>query len=325
MLKTLYAGARRAAGCRARRRQPPRRPQRLPPLRLRRAAPGRSRDNPVDATFLSRTPAQQARLRKGDLARRARPRRHRPRLCGRRLLRHVSGQRSRARRCGDRGARRAGGFSDRRPHAARGADRRRLARRPRPTCCSSCISYITGGERRQKAKALAAGEDPDGDAGDARRAGGDREVPRHPARSGSLHRSARSAAAAALLDRLLAQGRSRPRRAHRRCGALSRSASARGSASPRPSSPTASRPATKLKVYVQKAQHFALPADPVGADHHDRSRHRHRAVPRLPARAHGDQGARPQLAVLRPSAQRLRLLLRGRAHRHEGGAACSRG
>ena len=37
-------------------------------------------------------------------------------------------QRSGAGRCGDRGARRAAGFPDRRPHAARGADRRRVAR-----------------------------------------------------------------------------------------------------------------------------------------------------------------------------------------------------
>ncbi len=45
----------------------------------------------------------------------------------------------------------------------------------------------------------------------------------------------------------------------------------------------------QLRVYVQKAQHFALPADPQRADHHDRARHRHRAVPRLSAGAHGDQ------------------------------------
>src|SRR5262249_27302113 len=47
------------------------------------------------------------------------------------------------------------------------------------------------------------------------------------------------------------------------------------------------------------------------------ARHRHRAVPRLLARAHGDQGAGTQLAVLRPPAQQLRFLLRGRACRHE--------
>src|SRR5262249_53091503 len=55
----------------------------------------------------------------------------------------------------------------------------------------------------------------------------------------------------------------------------------------------------------------------VRANSHDRSRHRHRAVPRLPARSYGGEGAGPQLAVLRPSAPRLRLLLRGRAPGHE--------
>src|SRR5262245_29106953 len=58
---------------------------------------------------------------------------------------------------------------------------------------------------------------------------------------------------------------------------------------------------------------------PVRAHHHDRPRHRHRAVSRLPARTHGEQSARAQLAVLRPPAPRLRFLLRGRVRRHEGG------
>ena len=35
---------------------------------------------------------------------------------------------------------------------------------PAPDMLFQLISYITGGERKQKAKALAAGEDPDGDA-----------------------------------------------------------------------------------------------------------------------------------------------------------------
>ena len=35
---------------------------------------------------------------------------------------------------------------------------------PAPDMLFQLISYLTGGERRQKAKALAAGEDPDGDA-----------------------------------------------------------------------------------------------------------------------------------------------------------------
>ena len=97
---------------RRRRPQPPcsRRPQPDAPL-------GRSRDNPVDATFVSR-----ARLNKPgseketwhiefDLTR------MRARLRRRRRLRPVSDQRSGAGRRGARGARRAGRFPDRRPHA----------------------------------------------------------------------------------------------------------------------------------------------------------------------------------------------------------------
>jgi sulfite reductase (NADPH) flavoprotein alpha-component len=70
---------------------------------------------------------------------------------------------------------------------------------PAPDMLFQLFSYLTGGERRVKAKALAAGEDPDGDA--------------------------------ATLDVLagiekflgvLAQGRARSRLAHRRCGALRR-------------------------------------------------------------------------------------------------------
>ena len=40
-----------------------------------------------------------------------------------------------------------------------------------------------------------------------------------------------------------------------------------------------------MKVYVQKAHDFGLPADPNVADHHDRPRHRRRAVPRLSCRS----------------------------------------
>ena len=41
-----------------------------------------------------------------------------------------------------------------------------------PDMLFELMSYLVGGERRQKAKLLAKGEDPDGDAADARRAGG---------------------------------------------------------------------------------------------------------------------------------------------------------
>ena len=52
------------------------------------------------------------------------------------------------------------------------------------------------------------------------------------------------------------------------------------------------RPATRVKVYMQKAHGFALPDDRRHADHHGRPRHRHRAVPLVPVAAPGDQGER---------------------------------
>ena len=90
-----------------------------------------------------------------------------------------------------------------------------------PDTLFQLYSYITGGERRQKAKALASGEDPDGDAADSRRARRDRKICARAARSGSFRRSARAAAAAAVFHLLVAQEQSRPRRAHGRRGALS--------------------------------------------------------------------------------------------------------
>ena len=55
---------------------------------------------------------------------------------------------------------------------------------------------------------------------DARRARGHREIPGRAARPRGLHRGARSAAAAALFDLVVAQGAQGPRLAHRRRGAL---------------------------------------------------------------------------------------------------------
>ena len=85
MLKSsMPSSARRAAGAGRSRR-----------LHLSSRAPGRSRDNPVDATFVSRTPLNKARLGQGNLARRIRSRRERARLRRRRFVRHLSRQRSR--------------------------------------------------------------------------------------------------------------------------------------------------------------------------------------------------------------------------------------
>ena len=133
---------------------------------------------------------------------------------------------------------------------------------PAPDMLFQLISYLTGGERRQKAKALAAGEDPGRRCGDARRARGLAKISRHPARSGSLHRVARSVAAARLFDLVVAQSAIPAASRSRSMPCATQSTSARGSASPRPFSPAASQPGDKIRVYVQKAQHFALPADP---------------------------------------------------------------
>ena len=128
-----------------------------------------------------------------------------------------------------------------------------------PDMLFQLISYITGGERRQKAKALGSGGDPDGDAADARRAGGAGKISRHPARSRSVHRSARSAAAAALFDRVVAEGRARQSGAHHRHRSLQDRQARAGAASPRPISPTASRPAPRSRPISRRRSISACP------------------------------------------------------------------
>ena len=133
---------------------------------------------------------------------------------------------------------------------------------PAPDMLFQLISYLTGGERRQKAKALAAGEDPDGDAATLDVLAALAEISRHPARPRGLHRGARSAAAARSI-------RSPPRS---KCnpGRVSLTVDAvRYEVDKRTRLGVAStflaervEPGDKIKVYVQKAQHFALPADP---------------------------------------------------------------
>ena len=71
--------------------------------------------------------AQSRRLGEDHVAHRHRSRPRRHRLHRRRLVRHLSDQRARVGRGGHQGARCPGGFPDRRAHAARRADRRRIA------------------------------------------------------------------------------------------------------------------------------------------------------------------------------------------------------
>ena len=122
---------------------------------------------------------------------------------GRRLLRHFSDQRSGAGRCRDRRARRAAGFSDRRAHAARCAHRRRLARHGARHAVPAVLLHH---RRRATAEGAGAGVGRRSGrrCGQSRRARRDRKILRRAARSGSPHRGARSVAAAAILDLIVA-------------------------------------------------------------------------------------------------------------------------
>ena len=275
-----------------------------------------SRDNPAEIAFCRARAPQQAGIEQGNLAHRSRSR-----------PAPVSTTRSATRSASFRATIRRWSM----PSSPRSAYRpisRSAAARCRevlsdgvslglaPDMLFQLFSYITGGERRQKAKALASGGDPDGDAATLDVLAALQKFPRHPARPRSLRRGARSAAAAALFDRVVAQGR-------RRAGVSLTIDAVRYAIGKRERLGVASTffaeriaPGDAAEGLCAEGPRLRPAGRPVGADHHDRPRHRHRAVPRLPARTHGDQGAGPQLAVLRPSAPRLRFLLRGRTGRH---------
>ena len=129
-----------------------------------------------------------------------------------------------------------------------------------PDMLFSLFSYITGGERRQKAKALAAGEDPDGDAqtldvlAAIHKFAGARPDPE------AFVEALDPLQPRALFHRLLAPDRRQAHCAVRRRGALP-DRGRTGSASP-PLLGGRVRAGDKVKIYVQKAQHFGLPPDP---------------------------------------------------------------
>jgi sulfite reductase (NADPH) flavoprotein alpha-component len=132
---------------------------------------------------------------------------------------------------------------------------------PAPDLLFQLFSYITGGERRRKAKALAAGEDPDGDAASLdvlaamekfSRARPDPEAfiealdPLQPrlysiSSSPKVHKGRVALTVDAVRYDIAARAR---------LGVASTFLAGRVS------------PGDKLRVYVQKAQHFGLPADP---------------------------------------------------------------
>ncbi|MGA2568027.1 MAG: sulfite reductase subunit alpha [Pseudolabrys sp.] len=132
---------------------------------------------------------------------------------------------------------------------------------PAPDMLFQLISYLTGGERRQKAKALAAGQDPDGDAPtldvlaalqkfpgirpdpEAFIESLDALQPRVYSISSSLKCNPGRVSLTVDAVRYEVERRTR-------LGVASTFLAGRVS------------PGDKIRVYVQKAQHFALPADP---------------------------------------------------------------
>ena len=159
MLKTLHA----EIGAAPRRRAATAPRELAPSCDARRGDAGRSRDNPVEATFLSRTRLNKPGSEKETWHIEFDLDRQRARLSGRRFLRPLSAQRSGA---GRRGPAALGAPPD---FPIGGRTLREVlidgvSLSPAPDMLFQLFSYITGGERRQKAKALAAGEDPDGDA-----------------------------------------------------------------------------------------------------------------------------------------------------------------
>jgi sulfite reductase (NADPH) flavoprotein alpha-component len=130
-----------------------------------------------------------------------------------------------------------------------------------PDMLFQLFSYITGGERRQKAKALAAGDDPDGDAATLdvlaaiKKFPGVRPDPEALVEAlDPLQPRLYSIACSPRIDRkrlaLCVDAVRYPINGRTRLGVASTFLGERV------------RPGDQVDVYVQKAQHFGLPADP---------------------------------------------------------------
>ena len=180
---------------------------------------GYSREAPVEARFLSATLLNKGALGEGDLARRVRSRRRGPRLHRGRQLRRLPDERSRAGPGRDQGDRRAGRLPDRRQDARAGADRGHVAVAGARHAVRADLLHGGRASARRRPRRWRRARIP---TATRRRSTCWRrsQVPRHPARPRSIRRMPRGAAAAALLDLLLAEGRSPPAVAHGRSRAL---------------------------------------------------------------------------------------------------------
>jgi sulfite reductase (NADPH) flavoprotein alpha-component len=252
MLKNLYAELGQA--------QPTAKAEATPAPAAAQAAPGRSRDNPVTATFLSRRRLNKEGSQKEtwhiefDLAE-----------CG---LDYVVGDSFGVYPANDVALVDAVlSALDAPPDFPIGGRTLRealtdgVSLSPAPDMLFQLISYLTGGERKKKAQALAAGQDPDGDAAtldvlaalqkfpgmrpdpEAFIESLDVLQPRVYSISSSL--KCNPGRVSLTVDAVRYQVEKRTR-----LGVASTFLAGRVS------------PGDKIRVYVQKAQHFALPADP---------------------------------------------------------------
>ncbi len=190
-----------------------------------------------------------------------------------------------------RRARRAAGFPDRRPHAARGADRRRVAVAGARHAVPAHLLHHRRRAQGRRPRRSADGEDPDGDAATLDVLAALQKFPGiRPDPEAFIE------ALDPLQPRVYSISSSlktstRPRLAHRRCRALrGRQAHAPRRRLDLPRRPRQAR--RQAQGLCAEGAAFRAAGRSGEADHHDRPRHRHRAVPRLPARAAGDQGAR---------------------------------
>ncbi len=183
-----------------------------------------------------------------------------------------------------------------------------------PDMLFELMSYLVGGERRQKAKALAKGEDPDGDAATLDvLAVLEKFAPVHPDPEAFVE------CLEPLQPRLYSIAScplTTPEQLHLTVDAVRYDIAGRrrlGCASTfladRLTAGHARQGLHPEGARLRAAQGWR------DADHHGRPRHRRRAVPLVPVASQGDQGDRARLAVLRPSARGHRLLLSRRVRR----------
>ncbi len=189
---------------------------------------------------------------------------------------------------------------------------------PAPDSLFTLISYLTGGERKQKARALAKGGDPDGDAETLDVLGALEKFPGiHPDPEALVE------SLEPLQPRLYSISSSPKAEPGRVCLTVDavRYTQARRLREGVASTFLDGRIAPRGRAQGVRAEGARLcaAARSRNANCHGRPRHGHRAVPRLFAGAPRDKRARPLLALLRAPAPRDRFFLRGGACRAAAG------